>query len=349
MKYVSKIPIKNIYYMLCYAWYVLEQSNNIFVGSEKFNNIYDLFAKIYINGTKSIIKKGLNRYYINENEEMCRIKGKVNVNDSIKRRSIFYRKMVCHYDEFSENTKLNQIVKATIEILLKYDKLNDDLKNKLLSLRRYFINIGDIKLSKRLFSSLRYNRNNYNYKMLINISELIYDGMLINETDNMFLLSDFVKDRKMANLYEKFVLNFYKCHLDNNVYKVYAPELKWNISGDITEESMALLPKMRTDIVIENKNDKNQLIIDTKFYSKTLIASNWSDIEKVRNNHLYQILAYVNSSKFNGDIRGMLLYPTIEREVNSKFCIDGKDISINTLNLNTEWSNIEQRLLDIII
>lgn len=43
-----KIPIRNIYHMLCYAWNVLDQSDNIFLDSEKFDNIYNLFARIYM-------------------------------------------------------------------------------------------------------------------------------------------------------------------------------------------------------------------------------------------------------------------------------------------------------------
>ena len=74
-----KIPIKNIYYMLCYAWNVLEQSDNVLLGSEEFDNIYNLFARIYINGTGSLIKRGFNRYYIQKNRETSTLKGKINI------------------------------------------------------------------------------------------------------------------------------------------------------------------------------------------------------------------------------------------------------------------------------
>ncbi|NBK99782.1 MAG: hypothetical protein EOM50_17580 [Erysipelotrichia bacterium] len=65
--------------MLCYAWNVLEQSDNVLLGSEKFDNIYNLFARIYINGTGSLIKRGFNRYYIQKNRETSTLKGKINI------------------------------------------------------------------------------------------------------------------------------------------------------------------------------------------------------------------------------------------------------------------------------
>ncbi len=344
-----KIPIKNIYYMLCYAWNVLEQSDNIFLGSEKFDNIYNLFARIYINGTSSLIKRGLNRYYIQENEAISTIKGKINISYSIKKQTFHNGRMICQYDNFSEDIKLNQIVKTTISILIKSSKLDTDLRNKLLKLRVYFSDIQDIQFSKALFSSLRYNRNNYHYRMLINISQLIYQGLITNEAENEFSFSDFVRDRQMSKLYEKFVLNFYRMHLDERIYTVHSPKLKWNLDEEISEEDLSLLPEMRTDIVIENKVKNIQLIIDTKYYAQTLVASNWTDIEKVRTGHLFQILAYVNNSDFKGNVKGMLLYPTIEKDINAKFPIGGKSINIKTLNLDSEWKNISDRLLSFVV
>ncbi|WP_350343208.1 hypothetical protein PRVXT_002498 [Proteinivorax tanatarense] len=344
-----KIPIKNIYYMLCYAWNVLDQSDNIFLGSEKFDNIYNLFARIYINGTSSLIKRGFNRYYIQENKATSTLKGKINISDSINQQSFSYGSLVCQFDEFSKDITLNQIIKTTTNILIKSPYLDAELRKKLLKIRLHFSEIKDIRLSKTLFSSLRYNKNNYHYRMLINISELIYQGLITNEEDKKFSFSDFVRDNQMAKLYEKFVLNFYKTHLDETVYNVHAPKLKWNLDEEINEEYMSLLPEMRTDIVVENRVKNTQTIIDTKYYAQTLVTSNWADIEKVRTGHLYQIFAYVCNSDFLGSKKGMLLYPTIEKEINAVFPVGGKNIEARTLNLNAEWQDITDRLLSLVI
>lgn len=344
-----KIPIKNIYYMLCYAWNVLEQSDNIILGSEKFDNIYNLFARIYISGTSSLIKRGFNRYYIQENEAVLTLKGKINIAESIKEQTSHNGSMICQFDEFSKDVKLNQIIKTTINILIKSPQLDVDLRNKLLKIRLHFLDIQNIVLSKSLFSSLRYNRNNYHYRMLINISELIYQGLITNKDGNEISFSDFVRDNQMAKLYEKFVLNFYRTHLNETTYNIHSPKLKWNLDEEVSEEDLSLLPEMRTDIVIENKANNTQLIIDTKYYAQTLVSSNWSDIGKIRTAHLFQILAYVNNSDFLGEIKGMLLYPTIEKEINAYFPLGGRSIGVRTLNLNADWNDITDRLMSIIV
>lgn len=343
-----RIPIKNIYYMLCYAWNVLEQSDKTLVGSKKFDNIYNLLGRIYLNGTNNIIKRGLNRYYIIKNEPCANLKGKINMSDSVKGLTFLDGKMLCQYDNFSDDIKLNQIVKTTISILIKSPQLDLELKKKLKNLRLHFSQIKEIRFSKALFSSLRYNKNNNHYRMLINISELIYKGLITNEEDNEISFSDFVRDNQMAKLYEKFVLNFYRYHLDEELYNVHAPKIKWNLDHNISEKDFALLPEMRTDIVVENKVENTQLIIDTKYYAQTLVSSNWTDVEKVRTGHLFQIYAYVNNSDYDGNIMGMLLYPTIHDDTNATFPIGGYSIGIRTLNLNSEWNDISDRLLSFI-
>lgn len=348
MESKPKIPIKNIYYMLSYAWGILEESDTINVGSEEFDNIYNLLSRIYINGIINLKKRGFSRYYIEKKELISTLRGKIDISSSIKNQSIQQGKMICSFDEFSENIILNQIIKTTIGLLTKAPALDKTLRKQLLKQEMYFTDISHIILSDSLFSSLRYNRNNKHYQLLINISELIYKGLITKEKENEYIFSDFIRDEQMANLYEKFVLNFYKLHLDSSIYKVHAPKLNWDIEVEAKEEDSLLLPEKRTDIVVENKAKNTQMIIDTKYYSKTLVKGNRSDIEKLRTSHLYQIFAYLSNSRYEGKKEGVLLYPTIDKDLDAIFPITNKRIMIKTLNLNTKWSNIEKRLLSII-
>ena len=46
----NPIPIKNIFYMLCYAWNVLEISHDIKVGEEDIDDSYNLLARVFTFG-----------------------------------------------------------------------------------------------------------------------------------------------------------------------------------------------------------------------------------------------------------------------------------------------------------
>ncbi len=339
----SKIPIRNIYYMLCYAYDILKQGDNVNLSNEDFDNIYDLFGKILVNGISLLIKRGFNREYINISDELPGIRGKIDINESIKRQSLVRSKLYCEFDELSANVLFNQIIKSSISALIKYKQLDRDIRKQLIKINRYFHEIDTIQLNKSHFSQIRYHRNNNFYKLLIDICELIFDELIVTSQKGETVFKDFIQDKAMAKLYEKFILNFYKKEFLS--LKVHSPNISWDIDDDFKHKGKELLPEMKTDIVLNNK--VKQLIIDAKFYPDALKLGNYGEVKKYQSYHLYQIFAYINNSTFQGEKSGMLLYPVVDDEIDAVFKIQGKEIYVKTLNLNTTWDEIRTRLKNI--
>lgn len=337
-----KIPIKNIYHMLSYAWQQIETNEDKELDSIRFKNMYNLLASVYIEGLNTLVKRGIYKDYKSKGSELSTLKGKLNIKQSINKLSFLNNKMVCDYDDYSADNKLNIIVKATIDLLLRNDEVDKDYKKKLKLYSFYFEDVSRIDLSLDCFSNIRYSRSNINYKMLIDIGELIYEGLLTTEDSGKIKFLDFIRDKQLADLYEKFVLNFYKKNLSNR-YKIHSPLINWNTDSE--DDEIMYLPIMKTDIVVEDKLENTQIIIDTKFYSNTLVKSQYQGKGKINSNNLYQIYSYINNSTFEGDVKGMLLYPKIEDELDLKYKIGDKQIKIKTINLYDEWDNIEENLI----
>ncbi len=342
-----KIPIKNIYYMLCYAWNTLQRDDTALTGIEKFDNIFNLLAKLMINGIKNVIKRGFHREYLDYSEELSLIRGKIDVGGSIRQQLLTRKRLICEHDEFTYNVPFNQILKTTISLLVKSPCLDSVLKKELIDIRCHFSNIEEIRITLHTFSFLKYNRNNMHYKMLMNICELIYSGLITNEEGNILKFADFIRNEQMAILYEKFVLNFYKKYLPPSQYKTYSPKIEWGIDSEFDHVGLEYLPQMRTDIVIENNFDQTQTIIDTKYYASALESRNYSETKKLITGNLYQIYTYISNSPYLGTVSGMLLYPTTEQELNLEYKINGKVIKVKTLNLSSDWDGISKRLLEI--
>jgi 5-methylcytosine-specific restriction enzyme subunit McrC len=55
----SNIPIRNIYYMLTYAYQTLNISVYKHIGTEKFENVKDLYVEILSIGIPVLIRGGL--------------------------------------------------------------------------------------------------------------------------------------------------------------------------------------------------------------------------------------------------------------------------------------------------
>ena len=71
------IPIENIYYLLTYAWNKLDEKDRVNISVEDTTSYIDLFAKVLINGTRILLKRGLEKNYVTDTIELVGIKGKL--------------------------------------------------------------------------------------------------------------------------------------------------------------------------------------------------------------------------------------------------------------------------------
>ena len=97
------INIKNIYWMLAYAFNNLNEADTKLIDKEEFDNIYDLFCVMLTQEISKLIKRGLFKEYITTTDEISSLKGKILLNDSIKKNSQKKMKMYCEFDVYSEN------------------------------------------------------------------------------------------------------------------------------------------------------------------------------------------------------------------------------------------------------
>lgn len=342
-----KIPIRNIYWMLCYAWNTLSPSKETVVGSDTFSNIYDLLSRVLVTGIHQLLKRGFAKSYCSQSDDLSHLRGKILLNLSIKQQTMLKRRMICSYDDFTPDISFNQILKYTLSRLARCTDLSEENRRELKKVRPYFSTFSELPPSRKNLSRIRYNQNNKHYRQLISICSLIYNAQIANEQGGKFSFSDFIRDKQMAKLYEKFVLQFYRKHLSADVFHVFSPKITWAISGHESQNDLDYLPDMRTDIVLDNRKDGSRLIIDTKFYPDALTIRNYSDTKKLISANLYQMYAYLGNDDRKGAM-GILLYPTVDQELNLNYHISEHPLIIRTLNLNQEWADIEKRLMSFL-
>ncbi len=146
-----KIPIQNIYYLLCYAWNRLEERDVVNVKAEDTFNLPDLFARVLISGVTYLFKKGLDRGFQTTEENIQRIKGKMLFEPTIKQNLCNKSFVWCQFDELDYNVLHNKILKATIRRLISLKGLDDALRDELTLLYRRFPPIADIEIKPQLF------------------------------------------------------------------------------------------------------------------------------------------------------------------------------------------------------
>lgn len=337
------IPIQNIYYMLAYAFQVLNEQGYKSVATEQFGNVAELCAAILVKGTSIQLKRGLNREYIEQSAALSAPRGKLEISESLKIRSMQRKQLVCTYDDFSANSYMNRIIKTTMALLLKAD-ISNNRKKELRKVLVFFNDIEPLDIHS-INWNIQYNRNNQTYRMLISICYLVVKGLLQTQSDGTTRLMDFLDEQRMHRLYEKFILEYYR--KEHPEITANASQIPWQLDDDMS----AMLPVMQTDIML-SKGEKT-LIIDAKYYAHSTQVQ--YDRHTLHSGNMYQIFTYVKNKEVEmagkpHQVSGMLLYAKTDEEIfpDHEYRMSGNRIGVRTLDLGGDFDSIRSQLDGIV-
>ena len=347
-----EIPVQNLYHLLTYAWNQLEEAEQVNVTAEPADTLLDLLARVLVQGTTHVLKRGLARDYLPQQELTGRLRGKLLLADSIRQQTLPTARAWCAYDELSHDILVNRLLKSAIHYLVTADELDKSLRQEL---RALYVRLGDVALvpvpDVRLYEQVRLHRHTAHYGLLLSICRLVHEEVLLTQEAGDRLFRNFTgSDKRMAALFEQFVRNFYrhKYWLKESTFKVQVEQLKWDVEA-IGPLAKAVLPKMKTDVSLTAANEK--LIIDCKFYRKALKPH--YNKEKLISGNLYQLYTYVEHArrqKPKRRVRGMLLYPVVQQPLYLQYKLtDTADwLEVVTIDLGQHWSGVEKDLLALL-
>ena len=335
------IRVRNVFHMLAYAFSALTEQGYRAVATEDFENAAELCAAILERGVSLQLKRGLGQEYVSRTEARSSLRGTIKVTESVKSQAIWRRQLVCSYDEFSVDTTMNRVIRATVALLVRSD-ISRARKKSLKKLMVYFANVRDIDLHT-VDWNMRYDRNNRTYRMLMAVCWLVVKGLLQTQSDGATRMMDFFDEQRMSRLYEKFILEYYR--REHPRLRASASFVEWALDDGVSDN----LPAMRSDITLGARD--RVLIIDAKYYAATM-QSNF-DKRTVHSGNLYQIFAYVKNKQAvlerageGVEVSGMLLYAATDEEVQPDvtYRMSGNQIGVRTLDLDRPFEEIRAQL-----
>lgn len=338
------VPVKNIYYLLCYAWDHVREGETVDVGSERFGGLADLFGKVLNEGVSRLVSRGLDRDYLVLREDVRGLKGKLDLATTIKGNLLLNGKTHCTFDELSYDVPQNQILKATLRSLTLVATLDPVQRLRSEHLYRKLDAVSDVPLTAGLFRTVRIHRNNRFYSFLLHLCRIIRENLLVNQENGTSTFYDFREDdQQMGLLFQQFVRTFLERETS---YRVSAPKIDW-LGSEVSESDLRHLPSMQTDLVL--RSAERTVIVDTKFYKDPLDTR--FDGRRVRSDNLYQIFSYVtNWPATTGDTQteGWLLYAAVDRGFDYHFSLVGQPIRVCSIDLGQEWMGIERDLKGLV-
>lgn len=341
---VNKIPIQNIYFMLCYAWEKVALTHLRPVDATVAVVPSDLFAHILANGTMHFLQRGLMHDYQPQREPLSTLRGRVDWRETLATQAHRRGKLVCEYENWLPDILPNQILKTTFSYLLKTQNIDKQILKNIKNIYLKFNHISIIQLDTNIWALAEAMQKDIFYDFLIKICRLIHQQLLVDEIQGTYLFKD-LETTQIHRIFEDFVRNFYA--KEQQKFKVSRPKISWQLKKERVTEGGDLLPLMQTDMCLFNEQQK--IIIDTKFYSNTL-QENFGK-SSIHSSHLYQIFSYLMHQE-NSNCKGILLYPTVQRQLSQTYRFEERgrshDISIETVDLSVPYQNIKKRLLKII-
>jgi 5-methylcytosine-specific restriction enzyme subunit McrC len=342
----GEIPIANIYFLLCYAWDALEEKETLAdVDALDSTDLLDLFARVLVNGTRRLLRRGLDRGYLPREDDIPGVRGKLLVTQTLRRNLLRHGRAACAWDELEYDTLPNRILKTTLQRLHDAEELDPTTRANVYDLLRWLAPVRKIELHAEDFRRVQLHRNNRIYAFLLHICEFVHEHWLPAEHGGARRFRDFVRDR-LSTLFEDFVLNFYRHELPAD-WRVSAPVIQWQFAAP-NVDALALVPRMETDVCLQGPG--RAIILDTKFYAQALKVGAYGTA-RLPSANLYQLFTYLRQQSCEPgweQAEGVLLYPRTTRDFAIEFTTHGHRIRALTLDLAQSWQKIYAALMQIV-
>ena len=344
------VPVRNVYYMLAYAFRALESAGYADLATEDVDSAADLLAAILARGINMQVRRGLAHAYVPLEEVTASPRGKIDVGTTVKGATLATRRLACSRDEFTANAYLNRILK-TAGLLLLCEPID---KARARELRRAlaFLDGVDPLDPRRIEWGQRYDRGTATYRMLVGVSRMAVEGALQSSEAGRSRLERFSDGQQMSALYEHFLLGYFRREHGDAV-SAGAPYVPWALDGD----EAGMLPVMRTDVTLRGKEAAKgrTLIIDAKYYSHN--TQTRFDRRTVHSGNLYQMFAYVKNEEERlarlgepHEVSGLVLYAKTDDELQPEgtWGMSGNSIGVGTVDLGAELPTIAATLDGIV-
>ena len=246
--------------------------------------LLEIFISMFLCELEARVKKGIKSDYVALEENLSFLKGKLNINEQIKRNSIHKERFYVGYSEFLSDIKINQIIKTTLKFLYKKSNSSKN-QQKIRELLFIFDEVSECEDYKNFFAKLIINRQVKHYEQTLLWCKIFLLGNSFTPHKGDDLAFALLFD--MNALFESYVGNFIK--------KKHIGTILQHSEKHLIEDPKSF--KLRPDIFLESK-----FIADTKWK----IVKSRDDISQA---DLYQIYAYGKKYECG---KLYLIYPKID-------------------------------------
>lgn len=276
--------------MLAVAWDLDVTHGELATLETQRNDFLECFIRLFSERLLAAVRRGLPRRYLIHTEDLALLRGKLDVVRQLTHLSVRPDRLACRFDELSENTPLNRVLKAAVSRLTRITRSAPNARRLAELLSRFeFVDDSYDPLSE----PVRMDRTNTAFHGLYRLARFFLSKDWQSTTSGK-TMTGFSLLFPMNDLFEEFVGRTMKRTLGLPVHLQHQGR-----HALISEEGRSLFA-MRPDIVIDGAD--GPVVLDTK----------WKRLEPgdakigVKQSDVYQMLAYAHAYEAR---RLVLIYP----------------------------------------
>ena len=349
-----RIPIRNLWFLLLHAWDLARLGDRYGAEVEALDDdapLAALIACLLCAAVDGRLRRGLRRGYVARAAVTSRVRGRIDALRTEARHLAGSGRVACRFEEMTADTPRNRYVRAALAHLAA-SVLPPPLHARCRALAHGLAaaGVGLDQGSPRAPDPARAGRGDAEDQLMLEAARLAFDLALPTEAAGPRAVAAAERaEAWLRRLFERAVCGFYRASLPPSEGWAVLPgrRLDWERT-DGTAGIPALLPGMIADITIDR--GEQRLVVDTKFTGATR-PDRWGR-EAFQSAHVYQLYAYLQSQAGRDSPRddhasGLLLYPTVDAEMEEEVTIQCHRIRFATVDLNGQPAEIAARLLHL--
>ena len=277
--------------MLAVAWDLRVAEGELTALDTQRHDLLELLIRLFADRLLAAVRRGMPRRYLTHEEDLALLRGRLDIKRQFTHLAVRPDRLACRFDELSEDTALNRVLKAAVTRLagLAQSAANSRRMAELAA-RFEFVRVSPDPLRE----PVRLDRTNTAFHDLHRLAKLFLTGDWQSTAGGRS--AGFALLFPMNELFEQFIGRSLMRAL--GPHSVILQDYQWPVLTDAEGNSVLTL---RPDAVIRKLDDR-PVILDTKWKRLTPGKKRLG----VADSDVYQMLAYARA--YNAK-RLILIYP----------------------------------------
>ena len=325
--------------MLAVAWDLRVTEGEFTNLDTQRDDLLEFLIRLFSDRLLAAVRRGMPRRYVMHHEDLALLRGRLDVKRQFTHLAVQPNRLACRYDELSEDTPLNRVLKAAVMRLTGVVRSFANTR-RLIDLAARFEHVRDSRAP--LLEQVRLDRTNTAFHDLYRLARLFLAGDYQNTTGGDSV--GFALLFPMNELFEAFI--------GVSLKRALAPRhvlLQDRSRSALTSEHGEAIFGLKPDVVIED-SDERPLVLDTKWKPLAFRNPHRKKTLGVAESDVYQMLAYARGYQAK---RLVLIYPWHEeldapQGVNRRWFVTGTDCCLDIATVDVgKPCKVEKVLRDI--